>query len=496
MGRQKKLVMDADGLDKRSLGYYSTPAFVAEYLTGRMLEEKPDGHRVLDPCVGREEMVISFAQAGKDVLGLDIFDYGHHGAAAFVQQDFLQYYAKRRDQIKEHGGLEFDYYIANPPYNCHESGYIRDNKRSLQALFPDIGTLNMYSMFLAALVHCAKPGAMLGIITSDSFLTSRMHSPLRQFVQERCHIHDLLLCPTDLFHGQQADVRTCLMVLEKLTPREQGLVNGRRMTRTMGRPLNSESFARALRDRTQREVPERVFSLTDVRDHGEWLVDCPASIRHLFQGQRLADEFRCLTGISTGSDRKYLRAKPEAQWTRPFYKNPGKRRFYAAPDGYLPENFLELARTVPNFLVRNQRYLFREGIACSSMGVAFGACYRPQGALFGVNANFVDLGDDLWWLLAYLNSSLVTYLVRGVLLRSNMITSGYVSRIPLLPLSADAKRTLAALAHVEYERCRQGAAADAGIVAAVNAVIYREAGLPPEDIQHVQEFCGDLLRRT
>ncbi len=494
VGRTTKQVIDESGRDKRSLGYYSTPAFVTEYLTQRMLEQNPQGTWVLDPCVGREEMVGPFVQAGKRVLGLDIVDYGGTRQADFAQQDFIEYYAQQRPIIAAQQGLDFDYYIANPPYNCHESSYIRKRKDELQQLFPDIGTLNMYSLFLAAMVDCAKPGALLGVITSDSFLTNRLHKGLRNFVRQRCYIHELLLCPTDMFRDQQADVRTCLLLLEKRQFGLGRLEHG--VTETLGRPVHEAAFVKALQERRFRVTAAQDLFLDGHRDHGEWLVDCPAAVARLFEGPRLGDAFRCVTGVSTGSDRTYLRATSQPGWAVPFYKNPGKRRFFAGPDGYLPDDYLELGRSVPNFLIRNRSDLGRAGIACSSMGVAFAACYRPEGAVFGVNANFVEVDDDLWWLLAYLNSSLVTYFVRGVLLRSNMITSGYVSRIPLVNLRSDAKNSLADLARREYRRLQQGGARDEAVVSLIDQVVFAAASLESKDIQHIQAFCADLVRRT
>ena len=70
-------------------------------------------------------------------------------------------------------------------------------------------------MFLSAIVDCAKEGALIGVIVSDSFLTATMHSGLRQQLLDNCSIHQLILCPNDLFWSQKADVRTCIMILQK-----------------------------------------------------------------------------------------------------------------------------------------------------------------------------------------------------------------------------------------------------------------------------------------
>ena len=40
---------------------------------------------------------------------------------------------------------------------------------------------------------------------------------------------------------------------------------------------------------------------------------------------------------------------------------------------------------------------------------------------YGVNANIITGDRDTWWLLAYLNSHLVTFMVRGILNRSTVM---------------------------------------------------------------------------
>ena len=43
MARKIKVLTDNEGLDRREVGYYATPRFVADYLTQEMLAINPDG---------------------------------------------------------------------------------------------------------------------------------------------------------------------------------------------------------------------------------------------------------------------------------------------------------------------------------------------------------------------------------------------------------------------------------------------------------------------
>ena len=60
MGRFSKKNIDEDGIDKRNLGYYSTPEFIAKFIVEELLKINPKGVKVFDPAVGKEELLKYF----------------------------------------------------------------------------------------------------------------------------------------------------------------------------------------------------------------------------------------------------------------------------------------------------------------------------------------------------------------------------------------------------------------------------------------------------
>lgn len=494
VGRGTKQVLTNSGLDRRAAGYYSTPSFVAEFMTRELLALAPHAQSVFDPCVGKEEFIAPFLARGIAAEGFDIETFAHHYRCTFQKADFLESYCRfqaARDQSSEASSpaarlLPHDLLIANPPYNCHEAGYVRDNKQQLSAAFAEVGVANTFAMFAAAMIDMARDGAYIGLLTCDSFLTTRMHAPLRRKILSQCALHLVALCPTDLFRSQGADVRTCLIILQK------GAAHQPHRVQVANRPRDSALFQEILAARKFQKVKLADLLLDGDRDASEFVIGCPADIKRLFHRNRLGDVFECATGISTGDDRRYLSSRRAPPHTVPFLKNPGSQRFRCDADTFIDANFLEISRKVPNFIVRNQHLLFREGISCSSMGVAFGATYMPAGSLFGVNANIFPAGRDIWWLLAYLNSTLVTYFVRGVLLRTNMITSGYVSRIPIVEFTAQERRRLAAIARSAFES--DGAVGDH--IARIDSIVFEAAGICTDSRKIVEHYCSDLVRFT
>lgn len=485
MGRHFKSVFSEEGIDRRDAGYYSSPDFVARFFCDEMRCINPAGTTVFDPCVGKEELLEPFIREGLRAEGFDCRMYLPAYRSLFRQIDFLEFF--REHMQRNEPALEADFIVANPPYNCHETNYIRDNKPWLRKLFAETGVANMYSMFISALLDLAKPGAVIGLLSFDSFLTAGAHARLRAKILRQCRVHHLILCPTDLFRSQGADVRTCLMILEKKASAPFDAVS------ISNRPRDVNSFKEILRRKQFKRVSLGDTVLSGALDASEFVIDCPEDVLRLFQFARLNSYAQVITGISTGNDGMYLRADSTAGHNVPFYKNPGSRKFYCSPDAYLPSDFQVIAEGVPNFIVRNRGLLFRSGIICSSMGVKFGACYLPAGGTFGVNSGVFCDESSLWWLLAYLNSSLVHYLVRGVLLRTNMITSGYVARIPVVPFDEESKQLLANLARKAYELEQKGGSGSP-MQLEIDRLVLEKSGLSSGSREIIDNFCKDIVR--
>ncbi|WP_088894427.1 N-6 DNA methylase [Leptolyngbya ohadii] len=500
MGRHPKIVNSECGTERREIGYYATPDFVAKFLVQKLLEIRPDGQSAIDPCVGKGELVGELIRLGKRVTGIDIVDFGGDRDYGFLKQDFIDLYQKgceRRSSCESAIDFsQFDYWIANPPYNCHEVDYIQKNRQSLKQSFHDVGIHNMYSMFVSAMIDLAAENAVIGIITLDSFLTSRFHAGLRRKILEKTRIHYLLLCPIDLFWKQRSDVRTCILILQKGRQKNHQL---KHLIRVGNRPRSTAEFQKILsQEKFTLEQEENLFLCNPDKDNLEFILEVPAEMRRLFVNlPRLADKFTCVTGISTGNDRQYLSLVEKPGFSVPFYKNPGARKFLTQPDGYLCDRFLEISKQVKTFNVRNVHLLYKPGITCSSMGVQFSACYLPPNSTYGVNANIICDEENLWWLLAYLNSRLVTYLVRGVLIRTNMLTSGYVGRIPVPEFDQVRRSQLAELAKTAYQKLKQnsGEAIEQEIQGITN-LCFDYLEISPSTRKLIDDFSADLVRRT
>lgn len=385
---------------------------------------------------------------------------------------------------------EVDAIVANPPYNCHEVDYIRSNKAKLVERFGKAASLNMYALFIRAIVDYAPTGCIIGLVTHDSFLTANGHQELRRYIVSNCTIRDLHLCPTALFLDQGADVRTCLLIMEKKglpTPGQSARV------RVSNRPATVTEFRKTLLEQRFDEFDLHDLMLDDDRDNCEFTIGLSPEVRQFFGSRRLAEIAPCITGISTGNDRRYISPSRSADFDVPFYKNPASRRFFAEPDGYLCSNHEQVAREVPNFMVRNKSLMFREGISCSSMGVKFGAALRPSNTACGVNPNIIIEDDRKWWLLSFLNSQLCMYMTRGIIMRGNMITAGYASRIPVPEMTKKTERKLIELGQQGFAKAKSGNDVQA-TKDAIDATLRSELGISDSTNELLVRFERDPTR--
>lgn len=494
MGRKEKVIkeniINETYIDKREIGYYSTPSFISNYIARRVLEINSSGKSVLDPCCGREEMLKPFDSFNIDTYGIDIIKYKKEYNCKFKNTDFIKYYYKNIDMDKKVKELNYDYYVLNPPYNCHEVEYIRENKKELKRYFGDVGTHNMYGIFISAVIDLAEDGAVIGIITHDSFLTSKSYEGLRKKILKTCSIHEITMCPIDLFLDQGAEVRTSIVILQKGLNFQGNIIINNRCT-------NKNELIKALNsNKNQYKVNSlKNIILNNKHDNNEFLIECPDDIKILFNYNRLGEKFKCITGISTGNDKLYLSKERKEPYTIPFYKNPGKDRFYTNKAIYINRDFINISKGIPNFIVRNKELLFEPGIICSSMGVQFTACKLPKESVFGVNTCIVCTDEDSFWILAYLNSTLVTYIVRGILNRSNMITSGYVSRIPLINFNDKIKSDLCNLGKLAYEKSKNKEDIK-NILSDIDDIVNKEANICDETIAYINNFKSNLIKRT
>ena len=92
-----------------------------------------------------------------------------------------------------------DVIIANPPY-VRTQVLGSDRAQQLAARFQLTGRVDLYHAFLIAMTDVLRPGGVLGVITSNRFLTTRSGASVRSFLRERFDLLEIIdLGDTKLF---------------------------------------------------------------------------------------------------------------------------------------------------------------------------------------------------------------------------------------------------------------------------------------------------------
>lgn len=182
--------------------------YLAELITPFIQVEDP---KVLDPACGDGALIKamhkSLAINGKDAqyFGFDA-DLGYlkkasqiftkHGIeATLIQKDFLDSLSIESDE--NHG--KYDAIIANPPY-VRTQVLGAEKAQELADQFDLKGRVDLYYPFLIGMTEKLKEGGVLGVLTSNRYLTTKSGESIRQFLSDNFEIlHVIDLGDTKLF---------------------------------------------------------------------------------------------------------------------------------------------------------------------------------------------------------------------------------------------------------------------------------------------------------
>ena len=156
--------------------------------------------RILDPAVGRGQLLISLLEAlslearrGIEVHGYDTDTATLNLAAQEIRTRFPQSNVcfKGSDFLADPSWAEastpaylYDLIIANPPY-VRTQALGRKRSRQLARRWNLTGRIDLYHAFLMGIAQLLAPQGIAGIIVSNRFMTTRAGATVRRFL-ERC----------------------------------------------------------------------------------------------------------------------------------------------------------------------------------------------------------------------------------------------------------------------------------------------------------------------
>jgi adenine-specific DNA-methyltransferase len=207
---------------RKATGSHFTPPGLARLVAERVAEligSLKGRIRVLDPACGDGNLLCAINQAVPremrrrvTLLGIENDDASFASLQArqpqfdgcrtdLIKGDFLEFFGNN-DLFGSHEELEpVDCIIANPPYVRTQ---VLGAKRAQQlaARFGLSGRVDLYQAFLVAMERQLRPGGILGVITSNRFLTTRGGMATRRFLRTRFDLLEIVdLGDTKLFEA-------------------------------------------------------------------------------------------------------------------------------------------------------------------------------------------------------------------------------------------------------------------------------------------------------
>ena len=217
--------------DQKAHGAHYTPyelaCFVAKRIIKTLSLENMDALRVLDPACGDGELLLAFTKTltrealnKTTVIGVETNTKAIENAQVRLvntsarqiilqHDDFLdicetvitqqQLFS---DTPKLFSSIEpVDVIIANPPY-VRTQVLGAEKAQSLATMFGLSGRVDLYHAFLVAMTRQLVPGGVLGVITSNRFLTTQGGSAIREFLAREYEIIEIIdLGDTKLFEA-------------------------------------------------------------------------------------------------------------------------------------------------------------------------------------------------------------------------------------------------------------------------------------------------------
>ncbi|MHA1509591.1 MAG: Eco57I restriction-modification methylase domain-containing protein [Promethearchaeota archaeon] len=440
----------------KELGVVLTPSKTAEYIVSKLGTIKK-GQTILDPCVGPGIFVETLIKAGVNRNQIHAYDIDptyetliENLGVRFKNLDNLL-------SINPERYGEFDFVVGNPPYLNKASSYVRNNRKRLKQIYGKINAHETYAMFIVNGIWRLKDGGRLGFIASDSFLSLRTHTRLREFILENCLIIEILLAPKHLFSDQKVSTNPAIIILEKCS----GKLNQVR------RNLNIMRIVPRVKSENDYFAPKRHLKIDQENYYSLpfkiFYVDVEEEIVKMFEtAPKLEDFLKGYIGMHTHDNRKYIAAVKNTTIALNFEKK--NRTIKKSNQKYriISENSLKLNAWKPYLKRGGSEQYFRpisealdwsekaikiydipknvpfekEGIVISGVSSRLAARYMPNGCYWDSNKaiGFIlkDKALSIPYVLGLLNSSFYNYLAKGIINNTNSIQISGIHSLPFI----------------------------------------------------------------
>ena len=364
---------------QKRTGAHFTPKELAGLVAERLLKQfKRFNHpvRVLDPACGDGNLLVAMARnLPPDVLqrctliGIendrDSYQkltrlFSNVGALAtdLILGDFLDFVDDGTIFGKSRSIDPFDVVIANPPYvRTQVLGAKRSQQLSVR--FGLAGRVDLYQAFLVGMADVLRPGGVLGVITSNRFLTTKAGASTRRFLRSQFDLLEVIdLGDTKLFAAavlpalifgvkrenlrDGKDVMSTAFVRVYSTPKDSALAESASSVPEILRKPKSglykvgETTFEVATGRFEAPIDDSVPWTLHTYEESDW-------VRRVIEASQcqVGDVARVRVGIKTTADNVFIRSdwaqlpaeiRPEGRYLKPLLSHRNAQRWHAQFD--------------------------------------------------------------------------------------------------------------------------------------------------------------------
>jgi tRNA1(Val) A37 N6-methylase TrmN6 len=230
--------MNSQDVTIKNSGATFTPTALADFLSDKILKHtNPQASVILDPACGDGALLVSIAEKINGSFDFELRGYetnidylfeAKNNLSQIVSekqykielQDFIDFATPcNNDLFSTNQNQEFtDIIIANPPY-VRTQILGAEKSQQIAKTYNLKGKIDLYFPFLIGMTNALKKGGIMGVITSNRYLTTKSGAEIRKFLLENYDILEVIdLGDSKLF---DAAVLPAILIGKKKTSKKQ-----------------------------------------------------------------------------------------------------------------------------------------------------------------------------------------------------------------------------------------------------------------------------------
>lgn len=373
-------------------GSYYTPEKVVNEIISQFELDSIKDKRVLDPCCGTGQFLLSFAKHGADPTNLFGFDIDKT-AVRIAQVNLLLacpdkffmpnvYY---KNSLIDEVEAKYDIIATNPPWGFHFDG---ETKRILEKRYYSISSGEIFSYFILRGIQLLKEGGELAYLLPESMLKVKQHFDIRKNILEDAEV-------VSIKHLGNIFTKVVSPVV---------------VLRLRKHPSEGEVEITNISGKIYRVQQERFFKNVNYTFDTSMTRDDEKLIKKIYGKEHLIlkDHAEWALGIVTGNNKLYL-SDSKDQDNEPILKGSDLKKYYFEQ----PQSFIKFEPNMFQQVAPMRLYRSDEKIIYRFISKTLVFAYDNKQILTLNSANVLlpkIHGYPIKVVLAYLNSSLFQFL--------------------------------------------------------------------------------------